>query len=468
MPSAASSSTFPTPPADRGRSEAPIQARMMVTALPTLPHTLVRQQAAYKVVDRDVHLDVAVPQLPGAPGLNRQLRADADTAVRSFRRTLRREASKGPGRYHAMTVGWQVLGRSKQTIGIQLWVAQQHGLRVTIDRRTVWYDTSTRTVLTTRDLFTPAAWPAAQKAISGAVGQPLSGAGPVQAALADRGAPGGKAPAFGFTAAGDLAVTFGPHALPGDAGPVSVRLDGRSLDSRLSAAGRSARSAAGAQPVKATPPARVDCAKRKCVALTFDDGPGPYTAELVALLQQRKVPATFFVVGNRVALAPDLLAAVDGARMEVGNHSLKHDELTTLRAPDLKGDLETTSRVIAAVTGRQPDLLRPPYGSRNQSVDAASKQLGMAEVLWDVDTLDWLHADAARVQKAAVRRTRRGSIILMHDVFRTSVAAVPGIIDDLRRRGYTFVTVSQLLRQHPVPGRVYRQQGATRPTVRGG
>ncbi len=444
------------------RDEVPIRARVAVTALPTLPHALLREQAPYRVVDRDVHLDVAVPQVTGAAVLNKRLRAVADTWVGGFRQTLRKEASRGRGRYHAMTVGWQLLGKSTHTTGIQLWVAQQHGLRVTIDRATVWYDNSSKAVLTPSDLFTPRAWPSVQHSISRALPQNVhpGGYGPqaVRTALAARAAPEGKGPTFGFSADGDLVMTFAAHVLSAGVEPLFVRLPGDPLLSRLSAAGLSARSAARVHPVGRATPAHTDCAKRKCVALTFDDGPASFTAELVAVLQQRKVPATFFMVGNRIRQSSDLLAAVSLAGMEIGNHSTHHRQLTQLGAADMRRDLAATSQAIAAVTGRRPTLLRPPYGARNRAVDTVSRQLRMAEILWDVDTLDWRYADSARVRSAAVGSTRRGSIILLHDVNRTTVAAVPGIIGDLQRRGYSLVTVSQLLGDRTVPGKVYRRQ----------
>lgn len=441
----------------------PLQARAVITVLPTLPHGLVDQLAEYRVVDPDVHLDVVVPQLKQAPALNRRLQQVADSSVHAFRRTVRREAGRGPGRYHAMTVGWQLLARSDTTTGIQLWVAQQHGLQVRIQPVTVWYDHSSRKVLSLRDLFAPAAWPAAQRAVVGALRQHSDRPAAVKAALAAPGHPEGKGPTFGFSAGGSLVVTPAAHSRSPHGMPASVRLASGPLQSRLSQAGRSASGAARRHQSGDARPGRVDCSIRKCVALTFDDGPGPYTAELVSILEQQNVTATFFLVGDRVRQAPDLVATLDEAGLEIGNHSSHHDELTFLGAVEMEHDLASASRAIAAVTGHRPTLLRPPYGSRNSTVDAVSTKLRMAEILWDVDTLDWRHPDPAHIRHAAVNRARRGSLILMHDVHRTSVAAVPHIITDLQRRGFTLVTVSQLLHDTPAPGRVYRHQSDSPP-----
>jgi len=403
-------------------------------------------------------LDVAVPQLKGAPVLNRRLRGIGEKSVDSFRRTVRSEGGLGVGRYHGMSVGWQLLGHSARATGVQLWVAQQHGLRISIDRETLWYDPATESLLTLPDMFTPAGWPAVERAIIRTATEHTQNPRAIRAALAVRRHLPGKGVTFGFSAAGDLVVTFGVRALPGTAEPVSVLLAGDPLAPRLSAAGRSARAASQTQPPHRPTPKPPDCAKRRCVALTFDDGPGPFTAELVAELQQRKVPATFFVNGNRIQESPDLLAVVHEAGLEIGNHSTFHEELPFLAARRMKQDLKTTNHAIAGVTGRRPTLLRPPYGSRNPTVDTVAKQLGMAQILWDVDTLDWRYPNPTRITSAGTDPARPGSIILLHDVFRTSVASVPRIIDELQRRGYTLVTVSQLLGKSASPGQVYLQQ----------
>ena len=228
-------------PGEKSRpAEKPIRARAIVASLPTLPHALAVQLAEYRIVDPDLHLDVVVPQLKHAPALNRQLRQVADSSVQSFRRTVRREADRGPSRYHAMSVGWQLLARSDTTTGIQLWVAQQHGLQVKIERVTVWYDHSSHNVLSLRDLFAPAAWPAAQRAVLGALRQHSDRPAAVKAALAARGRPQGKGPTFGFAADGSLVVTFAAQTRSPNGTPASVRLAPGPLQSRLSQAGRSA------------------------------------------------------------------------------------------------------------------------------------------------------------------------------------------------------------------------------------
>ncbi|HEX8509696.1 MAG TPA: polysaccharide deacetylase family protein [Propionibacteriaceae bacterium] len=410
--------------------------------------------------DSTVHVEVALPQVAGRPTLNKRLRDTADGLVKSFRTRARAESSRRPGRYHALTVGWQLLGTSKQSTGIQVWAAEQHGLGVDISRSSVWYDVSHKRVLSLSDLFVDSAWPAVRRSILTAAFGQQTGERRSRTDVSKDRERYLHALAFGFSADGSLVLT--PSRATWDFGdkPLSIHLASAALVSRLSNAGTSARAAAhGPRPPTNQGP--VDCVKRRCVALTFDDGPGPYTAELVAMLQQRRVPATFFLVGDRVRQSSDLVATMSSAGLEIGNQSSSHVELTFVAAGPMTIDLRNTSRAIQAVTGRRTTLLRPPYGARNRIVDRVSKRLGMAEILWDVDTLDWRTDNPATVRHGAVSAARRGSIILLHDVGHATVAAVPKIIADLRRRGFVLVTVSELLGERLRPGEVYRQQTDT-------
>lgn len=200
----------------------------------------------------------------------------------------------------------------------------------------------------------------------------------------------------------------------------------------------------------------VDCAATPCVALTFDDGPGPHTARLLDLLAARKAPATFFLLGQNVARQPGLVRRMAAEGHEIGNHTWDHQQLTKLGRTGQREEVERAAAAIAAA-GATPTVFRPPYGSRNATTDAVA---GAPVILWDVDTLDWKTRDTDATVAAALRDTRRGSIVLMHDIHAPTVAAVPRIIDGLRERGYTLVTVSQLLGDAR-PGVVHRRrQGA--------
>lgn len=209
--------------------------------------------------------------------------------------------------------------------------------------------------------------------------------------------------------------------------------------------------------IRRPPPTQtVDCRVLSCVALTFDDGPSTNTSRLLDILQATGARATFFLLGERVSMYPAVVGRMAALGMEVGNHSWNHPDLTTLASSSIFTQLFQTSDVIESVTGDRPGVFRPPYGAHNSTVDTIAGQQGMAVILWSVDTLDWKYPDAARVRSVA-GSAPAGAIVLMHDTHSTTVDAVPGIISDLRARGITPVSVSELL-GWPVPGQVYTRQ----------
>lgn len=179
------------------------------------------------------------------------------------------------------------------------------------------------------------------------------------------------------------------------------------------------------------------------VALTFDDGPDKeYTAKLLDGLKERGVHASFFLIGNSIEGNEDLVRRMAEEGHLVGVHCLYHTELTKESISDAVSQLGETKSRIAAVTGTEPEYMRPPYGAWN---DALEEAVGMTPVFWSVDSLDWKVQDAGRVVENVLRKTESGDIILMHDGFSTSVEAALRIIDNLLLRGYTFVTVDELM-----------------------
>ncbi|WP_263730563.1 polysaccharide deacetylase family protein [Cellulomonas sp. SG140] len=208
------------------------------------------------------------------------------------------------------------------------------------------------------------------------------------------------------------------------------------------------------EPAVAAPAAAPDCAALACVALTFDDGPGPDTGRLLDELAARAVHATFFVVGRQIAKEPGAVAREVAAGHVVGNHTWDHAMLPSLSDEALAAELDTTSQAIVAEGAPAPTLARPPYGSLSPSVTQAFASRGMAGVLWDVDTEDWKNRDAGVTTERALAGAHPGAIILMHDIHPSTVDAVPGLVDALRARGFTLVTVPQLLAT-PVAGGVY-------------
>jgi peptidoglycan/xylan/chitin deacetylase (PgdA/CDA1 family) len=191
-------------------------------------------------------------------------------------------------------------------------------------------------------------------------------------------------------------------------------------------------------------PRDIDCAKLKCVALTFDDGPGKQTKTLLEMLRRAHARATFFSVGEMVAQRPGDLRRIDAAGHEIGDHSWSHPLLTSLSDSQIHRQVASTASEIKRAIGRKPELMRPPYGGVNSRVRADLGKDGWPIVLWTVDPLDWKDRNTTIVANRVLSQVTPGAIVLMHDIHPTTVAAVPRILKELARRGYTFVTVSEL------------------------
>ncbi|MFG1704692.1 polysaccharide deacetylase family protein [Nonomuraea sp. M3C6] len=204
---------------------------------------------------------------------------------------------------------------------------------------------------------------------------------------------------------------------------------------------------------------KFDCARLKCVALTFDDGPGRYTAKLLDILRRRDVRATFFVVGQMVAADKGgrTVRRIADDGHELGNHSWSHPSLTGLSQQELKRQLKYTENIVQRLTGVRMRVMRPPYGATDDDVAAETRREGLAQILWNVDTLDWRDRVASIVAKRA-GQAKPGSIILLHDIHGSTVDAVPAMLDALAKKGYTFVTVSELYGKTPAPGRRYTER----------
>lgn len=181
---------------------------------------------------------------------------------------------------------------------------------------------------------------------------------------------------------------------------------------------------------------------RRQVALTFDDGPGEYTAPILRILRRSGARATFFVLGTRVDQEPELTRQILDHGHELANHSYRHDLL-----PD-GDDIRHATRVIRRLAGFRPCLFRPPYGAVDRPLMRAAGRAGMTVVNWDVDTNDWAQPGSRSIRRAIVRGVRPGSIVLMHDgggPRGDTVRALPKTIEILKRRGFELVTVTELL-----------------------
>ena len=199
----------------------------------------------------------------------------------------------------------------------------------------------------------------------------------------------------------------------------------------------------------------VDCAQVKCVALTFDDGPTPYTDRLLGILTANKAKATFFEIGNKVAANPAGAKRVVDAGMELGNHTWEHPNMTTLPPSDVPDQLTRANDAIAAATGVTPKLWRPPGGLTNEAVNEQAAKVGLAGILWDVIPYDWINdSNTAASRYLLLTQIKPGSVVLLHDTYSSTVDIVEQFIPVLKANNYHLVTVSQLLGQR-APGSVY-------------
>ncbi|MEV0114265.1 polysaccharide deacetylase family protein [Streptomyces sp. NPDC050844] len=202
----------------------------------------------------------------------------------------------------------------------------------------------------------------------------------------------------------------------------------------------------------------VDCSRAKCVALTFDAGPSENSARLLDILKDEKVPATFFTLGkNHIAKYPELVKRMDAEGHEVASHTWSHKILTDLEPDEAREELRRPNEAIEKLIGHKPTLMRPPQGRTNDEVNKISREEGLSEILWSVTAKDYTTNDSALIKKRVLDQTERDGIILLHDIYKGTVPAVPGIIDGLKKRGFVFVTVPQLLAPGKAePGKVYR------------
>jgi peptidoglycan/xylan/chitin deacetylase (PgdA/CDA1 family) len=209
---------------------------------------------------------------------------------------------------------------------------------------------------------------------------------------------------------------------------------------------------------KAREAGEVDCRVARCIALTFDGGPGRDTPRLLDILREQKVPATFFLLGrNHVTRHPDVVRRMDREGHEVANHTWTHRILVHFGEEEVREELARTQKAIEDVTGRAPTLMRPPQGRTNPMVTGVARELGLALVLWDNTARDYATTDSALIESRVLAQAERDGIVLLHDIYDGTVPAVPGIIAKLRKRGYTFVTVPQLLAPAVArPGQVLR------------
>ena len=189
-------------------------------------------------------------------------------------------------------------------------------------------------------------------------------------------------------------------------------------------------------------PAAASGFTEKLIAITFDDGPGAYTAQLLDELAARDVKATFFVSGYRAANYPETLKRMVSEGHQLASHTQNHENLNTLSAAKIADEISRTQDYITDAGGDNPAYIRPPYGNANKTVRA---QAPSPLINWSVDPEDWKYHNADTVCKNILAGSYDGAIILVHDIYQTSVNGALAAIDKLLEQGYEFVTVRDLL-----------------------
>ena len=203
---------------------------------------------------------------------------------------------------------------------------------------------------------------------------------------------------------------------------------------------------------------------KKAIAITFDDGPGEYTKELIEGLNERGAKATFFMVGECVDAHPDVLPLMVKGGHQLGNHTYNHINITAADRDTVDQQIKMTDDAIFNACGKRATAFRPPYGSHT---DMDPIKIKKTFTLWSVDTLDWQSRNEESIKKIIRAEAKDGSIILLHDLYKTSVDAALDAIDELQAEGYIFVTVDDLLTRYgyPVSQIAYLEQEAVANTT---
>ncbi len=188
---------------------------------------------------------------------------------------------------------------------------------------------------------------------------------------------------------------------------------------------------------------------RKQIALTFDDGPHPaFTPEILRILDQQRVNATFFLVGQMAEKYPELVREQVMRGNEIGNHTYHHVSLVKIPEEDVAVELKACGDVLRHTTGRSPHLFRPPGGEYDRAVAEMSNTLGYTMVLWTDDPGDYEQPGADVILQRTLKRARNGGILLLHDGIRQTIDILPRLIETLKREGFEFVTVDRMIAEN--------------------
>lgn len=217
---------------------------------------------------------------------------------------------------------------------------------------------------------------------------------------------------------------------------------------------RNAENAAINRTLAYTPYVRVAGAQHKEIALTFDDGPGPYTPQLLSVLQKEKVPGTFFEVGVSLKYFHAATSQIIADGYPIGDHTLDHAPMSHLPPRAQRSQLLKQASLISQYGAPFPRMFRPPYGLWDKDTLSVLRKYKMLMVMWTVDTSDYRQPGTSSIVHTALSGAQSGAIILMHDAGgqrSETIAALPQIIRGLKARGYKLVTVPKLLLDNPAP-----------------
>ena len=183
--------------------------------------------------------------------------------------------------------------------------------------------------------------------------------------------------------------------------------------------------------------------EKKRIAQTFDDGPHPiYTPQMLELLKEEQVPATFFLLGENVELYGDVVKEIAKEGHLIGNHTYHHVQITSLSLEEACKEIQETSDLIEELTGIGTEYVRPPFGTWNEELE---ERLNLIPVMWSIDTKDWTTQNVDWIVRETVKHAEDHDIILMHDSYQSTVDAVKRVIEQLEAEGFEFVTVDEII-----------------------
>ena len=207
-------------------------------------------------------------------------------------------------------------------------------------------------------------------------------------------------------------------------------------------------------------PGTTASASKKYIALTFDDGPdAEATPALLDILKKQNAKATFFVLGEKIKSNAPILRRMTAEGHAVGNHGLTHQRLTGMTQAEVSAEIEDVNSLLLQITGKAPEVFRPPYGAIDNKVIQTTRDYGLAIVLWSMYPESWgglLGAEG--LNERIVAKARDGDIVFMHDTSARSVAATERVIQRLSSQNYVFVTVPDLIRRQSrfIAGQTYK------------